>query len=252
MCRLLGWASSTPLSMAGALGRQDLDAFTELSCLHGDGWGLAHAGEGDDVTVRKDPGAARTSPLFAELSEDLSSDLALVHLRWATLGLPVTLDNAHPFTDGRLAFAHNGSISPPAALERLIDEPRRRQLTGDTDSERFFLAILSRLDGRTDDDAVGRAYADTVRTVRRELRGNSLNSLLLTPTRLFAVCSYDPGEQILVQDPHYYRIGHRTTEGSVVVASSGWGSGWSELDNGQLLGIDRHTRATSVTSLHDG
>ena len=250
MCRLLGWAASTPMTLAGVLGQTDLDDFTELSCKHGDGWGIAHADTGR-VQVRKDPGAARTSELFGELSQGLPSDLALVHLRWATLGLPVCQDNAHPFTDGRIAFAHNGSIWPPADLEQLIGEQQRHLLVGDTDSERFFLALLTRLDGRTDDSSVGWAYAETVRTIRRDFRGNSLNSMVLTPTRLFAACSYDPTESVLDEDPHYYRIGHRSRDGSVVVASSGWGSGWSELDNGALLSIDRRTLRTSVESLHD-
>ena len=62
---------------------------------------------------------------FADWSRATRSDLGLVHLRRATLGLPVRAENTHPFTDGRLAFAHNGSISPPPALDVLLSPTTR-------------------------------------------------------------------------------------------------------------------------------
>ena len=248
MCRLLGWAASKPISLAGLLGEADLAAFTELSCKHGDGWGLAHAA-GDGVVVQKAPDAARLSPAFAEAASD-ARELAMVHLRWATLGLPVCVDNAHPFTDGRLALAHNGSISPPQSLDPLLDDRVRSLLSGDTDSERFFLAILSRLpDGAADDDEIGRAYADTVRAIAGSLAFSSLNSMLLTPTRLFAVCCFDPDAEARESEPEYYRMRYRTTAGAVVVCSSGWGSGWQELGNGELLSVDRGSLTLTVSPL---
>lgn len=247
MCRLLGWATPAPTTLARLLGAGDLGAFTELSCKHGDGWGMARAGDGT-VLVDKEAGAARTSERFAAVAQEHSSDLAMVHLRWATLGLPVAQDNAHPFTSGRLAFAHNGSIAPPSAVEELLDDRTRRLLRGDTDSERFFLAVLSRLDDHDapDDAEVGRAYAETVRTIRRDLRVSSLNSMLLTPTTLFAVCSYDPEAAAREDEADYYRLRLRVATDAVVVASSGWGSDWSELDNDHLLAVDR--RSLTVTT----
>lgn len=37
-----------------------------------------------------------------------------MHLRWASLGLPIQSENTHPFTGDGLSFAHNGSLMPPA------------------------------------------------------------------------------------------------------------------------------------------
>ncbi len=126
MCRLLGWATRTPTSLHRLLGHDDLVDFTELSGLHGDGWGLAR-GVAGGVEVRKRANTARMSDDFALWSRGTRSDLGLVHLRRATLGLPVRGENTHPFTDGRLAFAHNGSIFPPPALDgaALPRRPRR-------------------------------------------------------------------------------------------------------------------------------
>jgi predicted glutamine amidotransferase len=47
----------------------------------------------------------------------------MAHLRWATMGLGVGIRNTHPFTDGHVAFAHNGSVLSPASLDPLA-EPR--------------------------------------------------------------------------------------------------------------------------------
>jgi predicted glutamine amidotransferase len=112
VCRLLGWATRNPTSLHRLLGHDDLLDFTALSGLHGDGWGLAR-GLGDGVEVRKRADAARASDDFTLWSRATRSDLGLVHLRRATLGLPVRTENTHPFSDGRVAFAHNGSIFPP-------------------------------------------------------------------------------------------------------------------------------------------
>ena len=62
--------------------------------------------------------------------------------------------------------------------------------TGDTDSERYFLAVLSQLEaGATPAEALRAAVAGIVATASF----TSLNCLLLTPEELYAVCFFDPG-----------------------------------------------------------
>jgi hypothetical protein len=73
----------------------------------------------------------------------------------------------------------------------------------DTDSDRFFLAILSRL-----------------------------------------------GE-LKEEKPEPYHLQWRSTPEAVVVASSGWGTGWVSLKNGQLLVIERSTLTSTVLPLHE-
>lgn len=38
MCRMLGYVTRTPATLADLLGEQDLQDFAELSRKHGDGW----------------------------------------------------------------------------------------------------------------------------------------------------------------------------------------------------------------------
>lgn len=42
---------------------------------------------------------------------------------------------------------------------------------------------------------------------------------------------------------------YRVTADSVVVASTVWGSGWQEINNGELLSVDRKSLQVSVCSI---
>lgn len=244
MCRLLGSVSRTPVTIDQILG-QDRAAFLELACTHGDGWGHAWSEGTAALQVRKAADSARESADFANLASNQAAPAALTHLRWATMGLGIRPENTHPFTDGKLAFAHNGSIDPPTALDELIDPALAARRRGDTDSERFFLALLSRMVGRSESEALI-ATIDAV--VAGPSKAQSLNCLFLTPTALYAVCSYDPLSQ---EEADYYPLLYRATEQIVVVASTGWtdSADWHTLSNGQMLVIERGSLRTSVVTV---
>jgi predicted glutamine amidotransferase len=244
MCRLLGWATRVPTTLTDLLGAGDLADFTELSTKHGDGWGVARSTR-RRVAVRKQPDAARTSAEFTRWAGRRRTDLGLAHLRWATLGLGVDRDNTHPFTDGRVAFAHNGSIRPPEGLERLLSDRSRRRRQGTTDSERYFLAVAQLLrDGAAPEEAL-RTTADEIAATAEF---TSLNSLLLTPDSLYAFCRFDPAGRWEDDDPEYYNLRYRVSPDAVVVGSSGWGSDWRELANGDLLVVRRRSLETTVVT----
>jgi len=242
MCRLLGWTTREPTTLRDLLGDDDLAEFTELSAKHPDGWGVARS-TGRHVVVRKRADAARSSGEFARWARRRSAEMGLVHLRRATLGLDVNAGNTHPFTDGRIAFAHNGSIRPPASLDRLLSERSQRRRQGTTDSERYFLAVVQRLRD-------GAAPAEALRTTADEIAATadftSLNCLLLTPDRLYAFSRYDADNPPDDDDPEYYNLRYRVTPDGVVVASSGWGRDWQELANGELLVVRRRTLECTV------
>ena len=244
MCRLLGWATRTPVTLHGLLGDEDLLDFTELSVKHGDGWGVARATE-DGVKVHKRPDTARDSRSFALWARTHATDLGMAHLRWATMGLSIGIENTHPFTDGHVAFAHNGSVLAAESLDRPADPSVARLRRGTTDSERYFLAVLSRMtEGATPQEAL----RDTVDEIARTSPFTSLNCLLMTPDELIAMCRYDPDGPLEDKDPEYYRLRYRATADSLVVSSSGWGSDWRELENGDLLTVHRGTLARRVLS----
>ena len=247
MCRLLGWAGRRSATLADVLGEDDLDAFTGLSAHHGDGWGVARS-TARGVSVRKRPDAARTSAGFDRWARHRRTDLGLAHLRRATLGLSIGPANTHPFTDGRVAFAHNGSISPPAALDDLLLARSQHRRRGTTDSERYFLAVAERLDaGATPEEAL-RTTADAIAATAGF---TSLNCVLLTPEALYGFCRINADGPIEDDDPEYYTLRYRVASDAVVVASSGWGAGWHDLADGDLLVVERRSLALSVRTAEE-
>ena len=246
MCRLLGYVTRTPTTLADLLGEAELFEFTELSCKHGDGWGFAWAAD-RGVEVAKAPDAARTSDAFATQAHTRAADLGLVHLRWATLGLGLEQANTHPFTDGTIAFAHNGSIRPPASLDALIPNELQSHRLGTTDSERYFLATLAA--ARRTNPVEG--LAESVQKITASCEYSGLNAMIATPDELIAVCRYDPVAQDKEDEPDYYHLRYRRTPDAVVVSSSGWGAGWSSLANGEIIIVQRATLEVSVRSLTD-
>lgn len=255
MCRLLGYVAREPLSVADLLGRDELEAFTALSAVHGDGWGMAWRGPADDslqAVTSADP--ASRDPDYARLAHEQLGRAGMVHLRWATPGLVVSPENTHPFTEGEYAFAHNGHISPVERLEDLLEPAGRAALRGSTDSERYFRFLMQCITDRGDDEE-GLTLALDVLT--QEFPDASLNALLLTPAQLFAVHinSRAPTpiqglRQLVDSDdelPHrhtdeYFAMDFRVTRDAVHVISSGIDpQGWTPVPENTAASVDLST-----------
>ena len=85
-------------------------------------------------------------------------------------------------------LAHNGAIHPQDRLGEMLPPEWERQLGGTTDSERYFLHIMSRLAAHGGDMVA--AIADTAADIDRRFEPNSLNAILLAPDKLYAVSWY--------------------------------------------------------------
>ena len=120
MCRLFAFVSPVTASARGELGADGMESLLSLARLHGDGWGRASVrAPGDAPIVTRSAISAAEDPDFdAALATPCRA--AVVHLRWATAGLPVNIRNAHPFEADGIAFAHNGTIKPRETLQGLL------------------------------------------------------------------------------------------------------------------------------------
>lgn len=267
MCRLLGWVSTSDLTPRDVLGAQSLLAFTQLSRIHADGWGVALV-DGVGVDVRRSVVCAADDPLFSEVAGTAAAQAGVAHLRWASPGLPVEVRNAHPFRYGQVAFAHNGLIKPFERLAELVPESWRRRLAGTTDSEHYFLAVLAELERAGDDDVPG-AVERVTRHIAEDFLASSLNAMLLTPEALYVVNCHDPDLrpaippdkaltvaaeiELVEEEACHYDLRYRRTGSSIVVASAGFaqpeGGGWQRIPSNSVLVVERTTLTVTCVPL---
>jgi predicted glutamine amidotransferase len=257
---LLGYVSDGLASAVDGLGATEFQTFTSLSAVHGDGWGMAWSQpDGNGIGAATSPASAADDPAYFELAGQALGPAGLVHLRWATDGLVVHAMNTHPFTDGTHALAHNGSISPIDALERLLSEHSLAQLSGTTDSERYFRLVLQCIE-ETGNERAGLVRA--VGVLHEQFPEASLNALFLTPTHLYAVhvnsgaaTPLDDLREMFGSDdamPHghataYFDMAYKVSPTAVHVISSGLpDEGWSPVPSDSILAIDLGTRAIEV------
>ncbi len=261
MCRLLGFAARSPVAVRDALGAQDFETFTELTRLHGDGWGIAWDGP-EGMTRVVAPRAALSDPDYQRLSRRALGTAGLVHLRWATDGLAIATENTHPFVDGDLAFAHNGSIAPIPELEAMLSDAGRRALRGSTDSERYFQLVREHI-GRAGSSVEGVHSAVTEMLAR--FRSASMNAMLLTGDELIVVHASSTATPPLDDLQHlypglvgappdhataYFQLRYRSDQDAVLVASSGVpAERWTDLPANSLLVVSRHDLSVRTVDL---
>lgn len=177
MCRFFGLRATHPSTVECSLvhaenslmaqSRRDLHGFENA-----DGWGIA-AYQRDEPHFQRRCHAAHQSDEFRAAAARVRSSTVLAHVRRATVGAVVDA-NTHPFTHGRFAFVHNGTIP---YFERIRDDMRdamgpdhRRAIQGTTDSEHLFHVILAdhgRAPGRSLFDALRATLQRTVAWCRR-------------------------------------------------------------------------------------
>jgi predicted glutamine amidotransferase len=256
MCRLLGYVARHPTSVVEVLGQEDFEAFTALTAVHGDGWGMAWQ-DPDDQIVRtaSAPDSAISDPVYAQLAGQRLGRAGIVHLRWATPGLRVTPQNTHPFLDDGYAFAHNGHVAPIDRLERLLTGDSRARLRGDTDSERYFRFVMQCIAEKGDDTE---GVTESLAVLAGEFPQASLNALMLTPTHLFGVHInshastpveglrklFDSEEEIPHRhtDDEYFAMDFRLAPDAVHVISSGIDpEGWIPVPEDTAAVVDLAT-----------
>jgi glutamine amidotransferase len=240
MCRLFGQHARPDLDRSEALCSAH-NALRFQSHKHPHGWGIAWY-RGGEVVVRRGLLPAHADDAFVEAARQARSQVVLAHVRDASVG-PVIEPNTHPFVHGRWVFAHNGTVARfrrsarvRAALEAEIDPAFRRCLQGDTDSERCFYLVLTRLAARTLLE-VEEALVEVTRTVQRladspRAKPSSLN-FLVSDGRLLAATR-------LGRDLHVAAAAG--PEGAFVIASEPIGpAAWTAVPDGSFVGFDGET-----------
>ena len=205
-------------------------------------------------------GSAEHAPEYAKLAHEALGDIGLVHLRWATPGLEISERNTHPFRYGPYLLAHNGAIHPQDRLGEIIPPGWDEKRAGTTDSEFYFLGIMSPAGGQRRRPGRGdrrhhRAHRGTVRARQPERDpadpGQAVRDQLARPTKVAEADLRKRGWEGSQDDVlAYLDLRYRITPEAVVVASTGWPQdGWDLLPNRHLLVVDRTTLHREIRPL---
>jgi predicted glutamine amidotransferase len=120
--------------------------------LNGDGFGVAFyvPAAGPEPAIFRSISPAWSNRNLLSLARVTQSPTILAHVRAATQGTPVIETNCHPFTRGRLAFAHNGDVGGFHRFRRSLvsglSDAAFSAIEGSTDSEHLFALFLDALD----------------------------------------------------------------------------------------------------------
>lgn len=244
MCRLMAFSSRTTTSLPSFVGGS-FQEFIQLSNVHHDSWGLALVESGKSTITKKAETAAESKE-FKEVINSASGMGGLLHFRWATPGLPVTYNNAHPFSFQDISFIHNGALSPYDAVASLVAPQFSALKTGDTDSEQYFFFILTEIEKFGFVDGV----ISAIKILKSEFNYSSINSMIMNSDFLIVTSEFDPAKTPAWAEPEYYELRYRLDSNGIAVASSGWNqSGWTLLQNHQMLIFNRVTHEVQIINL---
>lgn len=275
MCRLIGFASLGSESISDVIGDQQCDLFQGMSRLHRDGWGTMWIEDAADPAGEQPPVLAFRSVTSGLGDVDLRARLLdhpararAVHLRMASKGMPVRLENTHPYVEDNIGFAHNGGIIPTDSLRALLDELSLAPIKGNTDSELYFALIRQYHRAGA---SLSEATVSAVSQIRALYPQASLNALILGEQQLIAVHASRetpiPFEELiesgltddelpLEHGTDYYRMGYyRSPNGSIAFSSVGIEmTGWRELPHESVVSVDLGSlemTAQSISSVRD-
>ena len=241
MCELFGFSSGKDTDISDYL-----RAFFAHSPDNPHGWGMMYENSGR--VILKEPVSANESCFLGEMIDSISPQRALLaHIRFATVG-SISENNCHPFSgtdvSGReWTLIHNGTIFNGRHNHRYSAIQ-----SGDTDSERFFLALLDHINEHT-----SRAVPD-----ERE-RFEMINSFIVenAPRNKLNLMIYD-GDMLYVHKNLKNTLSFKRLENGLIFSTKPLDSGlWIPFPMSQVIAYkngkeayrgDRH-KGTFVPSL---
>ncbi len=272
MCRLVAYiGKSIPLENIIVKPKHSLLEQSQVAqeaklAVNGDGFGIAwYDGTGQNTQgssanlpgLYKDVLPAWSDSNLPSICRMVKSDLFMAHVRASTFGT-TSRENCHPFAYQNWSFAHNGGIGEFSLIRRkvenLLDDEFYNARRGCTDSELFFLLMLT--NGLAQD--VAGAVSRSIKQMSDLARDNDAMS---TPIRL--TCVFSDGEKIYGfrhasdnKSPSLYLSGCLDHGGRAIASEPLHGAGcsadetWETVREGELLalgrgqGADRETRVT--------
>ncbi len=236
---MLGFVAARPVAVRSLL-RDAPRSLWALSREHPDGWGIANR-EASDWTVNRGTTCAQACPHYGELADAIQATVLVAHVRQKTVGT-TSLANTHPFRQGSLVFAHNGTVNSLGPLVAGISSARLAEIAGDTDSERLFGFVATRVDDAAD---VERGIVAAVRDLHALGNIGSTSFLLSCGDRIYA---HRLGRSLSIVIRHAEHEPRRTP--AVIVASERLtDEPWNELAERSLHVLENPSGTPRVRTL---
>lgn len=258
MCRLFGFRSSQRDAVHSPL-VTERNSLRVQSREHPDGWGIAYYDGRDAPIVAHGVGAAHSDPEFERVSNFVTSQSVVAHVRLASVG-GIDLRNAHPFAHRHWTFAHNGTLRGFARhRERFLTKLDPKYLPlfrGETDSEVCFYLFLTRLeqlantlDRPTIDEvaltlAWAADYATSTTPHGPDEKPSSANFLvtdgeLMLCTRINRSLFFSERKKKDLYPPDRPEAGTRLDQFIVSSEELSVGEHWHEVPERTVIGVDR-------------
>lgn len=194
MCRFLTYSGPLTLmrplifSTENSLVEQSKYSKKRVRPVNGDGFGVGWYPDFDDP----EPGTflsiepAWSNLNLAHISSKIRTQNFFAHVRDASVGMPVSEANCHPFQYGRFLWMHNGRLDQFTRFKRLLinqlSDKAYAMINGTTDSEHAFALFLDEISFDDTADAVEmeRAMIATIRRLMylRKASGAITNSFI--------------------------------------------------------------------------
>ena len=156
--------------------------------------------------------------------------------------------NTHPFTYKDITFIHNGSFKPFDVLKPYISDEYLARAEGDTDSELYFLFLLTEIKKHGFLPGIKSALS----FIKNNIDHSSANMMIMNKDFFVTAARYNQDRipDLFKKDVDYYELRYKDVDGAVLVASSGWNQeGWTQLTNDSLLIVDRSDQSHSTLSI---
>ena len=263
MCRLIGFVSPTPTTLSELIGGVQCATFQHMSRLHADGWGTMNFDDHGHIESRRTAAPGQDDPRLTNAMEAEATRGRVIHLRLATDGMPVGLENSHPFVADGIGLAHNGSVVPTGLLRDTLSKGSLAGVHGNTDSELYLAAVRQAVkEGLTLSEAVTR----TVHWLRETYPVASLNALVLSrhefvvvhasslapaPHEEFAATGIRQADLPRGHIDEYYQMSYlRRADGAVAFSSTGIDpTEWTPVAEESITTVDLCTYEMTTRSL---
>ncbi|WP_232771418.1 class II glutamine amidotransferase [Colwellia sp. 12G3] len=242
---------------SNSLVQQSKKAKMRVNPLNGDGFGIGWYPQHDDpipgTFVSVEP--AWSNRNLGQIASKIPTHHFFAHVRDASVGMPVSQSNCHPFQYGRYLWMHNGRLDQFDLFRRLILNDLSNKafdfIKGNTDSECAFAIFLDEInfDEEASLEKLKQAMKTTISKIndyRKQVNAetNAFINFALTNRKHSLFTRYSSNADIRPASLFYSQ-----SENSVIVSSeplSDIKAHWIKVERSTLISIENNKVTTDL------